>query len=222
MGIQHLADAAFLNELFGKTDAVEEVHDVTGHKDHIIFLAGVDHLIAVCIRKGNGLLAENVLVVAGGFQHRFLVQIVGGCHDNGIHIRTGADAFQTGLIVAAKFGGNGSAVFGIIDGNDLCPLFSFHDASQFSAKVACTYDCITYGFHTVKLLLYLCCFYLTAPSDRPPAILFWIKQKKMMEGTTTIAQAAIRAPQFRISAPSKVLTATEIVVLSELLIKIME
>ena len=31
-----------------------------------------------------------------------------------------------------------------------------------------------------------------------------------------------QAPQFRISAPSKVLTATEIVVLSELLIKIME
>ena len=161
-------------------------------------------------------------MVAGSFQHRFLVQIVGGCHDNGVHIRTGADAFQTGLIVAAKFGGDGSAVLGIIDGNDLCPLFSFHDATQFSAKVACTYDCITYGFHTVKLLLYLCCFYLTAPSDRPPAILFWIKQKKMMEGTTTIAQAAIREPQFRISAPSKVLTATEIVVLLELLIKIME
>ena len=41
-------------------------------------------------------------------------------------------------------------------------------------------------------------------------------------GNDTIAQAAIREPQFRISAPSKVLTATEIVVLSELLIKIME
>ena len=125
MGIQHLADAAFLNELFGKTDAVEEVHDVTGHKDHIIFLAGVDHLIAVCIRKGNGLLAENVLVVAGSFQHRFLVQIVGGCHDNGVHIRTGADAFQTGLIVAAKFGGDGSAVLGIIDATIFAPSLVF-------------------------------------------------------------------------------------------------
>ena len=62
--------------------------------------------------------------------------------------------------------------------------------------------------------------YFTAPSERPPEILLWIKQKKMIEGTTTTAHAAIKAPQLRISAPSSVLIATEMVVLSELLIKI--
>ena len=38
-----------------------------------------------------------------------------------------------------------------------------------------------------------------------------------MDGSTTMADAAIMEPQFRMSAPSRVLTATDKVVLSELL-----
>ena len=76
------------------------------------------------------------------------------------------------------------------------------------------------GLSLALAVHFILVLYFTAPSEGPSAILFWMKQKKRMEGMTTMAQAAIKEPQFRISAPSSVFTATDIVVLSELLIRI--
>ena len=141
------------------------------------------------------------------------MQVVGGSDDYRVYVRAAAEHVQIRLHIAPILFCDGFAIFRVQDGHNLGPLLLIENPAQLGAEITGTYDRISDGFHrynpSFPLLYRAVC--------QTPAILFWIIQKKIIEGSTTMALAAIMEPQFRISAPSSVLTATDKVVLAELL-----
>ena len=88
MAVQHPADDSVINHLFRCADTFEEIHYMACHKSNIVGNACLHHLHTVLIGQGNGLFTEYMYPVLRGLDDRFLVKIIGRCHDYGIHILT--------------------------------------------------------------------------------------------------------------------------------------
>ena len=88
MAVQHPADHAVVNHLLCRAHAVEKVHYMACHEGDIVGNACLHHLHAVLIGQGNGFLTEYVYPVLRRLDDRFLVKVIGGCHDYRVHVFT--------------------------------------------------------------------------------------------------------------------------------------
>lgn len=94
-----------------------------------------------------GFSQKTVLFMPCRRQDGVLVQVVGGSHDDRIHIRTSAERIQIGLAVAFQLFGNGLPVFRVQDGHDPGPFLRIHDAPQLRAEIAGADDGVADVFH---------------------------------------------------------------------------
>ena len=167
----------------------EEVHDMACHEDHTVFFAGAYHFVAVRIAKRDRLFTEDVLLMTCCCQNWLFVQIVRRSYQHSVDIITRAELIQIRFDIAAKLFCHSLSIFGVINCNKFCPLLLFHNATKFSTEISRTDNCISNRFHNNIS------FYLIEPCAKPPAMRFWISMKKITEGITTSADAAIITPQ---------------------------
>ncbi len=121
---------------------------MAGHKGDAIFLSSLYHLITVVIGEGNGLFAENILMVFGGTDYGVLVEVVGSGHHDNVHILPAAEGVQISLHLAAQLLGDGLRIIRIQNGDQLCPVHFLDDTAQLRAEIAGTHNCVADGLHT--------------------------------------------------------------------------
>ena len=156
----------------------------------------------------------------GGAEDGLLVAVVGRSDQDCVHVRTGAEGLQFGLTVATQLFGDGLPVLRVQHGDHPGALLLVEDAAQLGPEIASAHNGVSNGFHFKRPPMFD--GYLMEPCARPPAILFWISIKKITEGTTTSAEAAIMTPQSMTSWPPKDLSATATVILSLLFMSMRE
>ena len=217
VAVQHLSDFTFVDQPLGMAHAPEEVHHMACHENHMVLFRSSYHFVAVGIVQGNRLFTEHMFAVFCSRNHRVLVQIVGSCHNDRVHILPGAESVQIRFHIAAQFFCHGRGIVRIQNCHQLGPLHFLKDASQFRPEISGADNCITNRIHK-----YYSFCYLIEPCARPPAIFFWISIKNITEGITTTAEAAIITPQSRTSWPSRDFSATATVILLLLFIRIKE
>jgi hypothetical protein len=78
---------------------------------------------------------------------RFLVKVIGGSHDDGIHILSAIQNIQIRLHLTAQLPGHCLGVFRIIHSHHLSAFLLLHDAGQLRPKISCSNYCVSYCFH---------------------------------------------------------------------------
>ena len=189
VAIENTADFPLRDQTLCMAYRAEEVHDMACHEDHTVFFAGAYHFVAVRIAKRDRLFTEDVLLMTCCCQNRLFVQIVRRSYQHSVDIITRAELIQIRFDIAAKLFCHSLSIFGVINCNNFCPLLLFHNATKFSTEIPRTDNCISNRFHNNIS------FYLIEPCAKPPAMRFWISMKKITEGITTSADAAIITPQ---------------------------